>query len=405
MDFILLIVGMDANAYYMARCYHEKYGKKAYLIGKNPIWFTSLSKIVNTSYYPEMWDENKFLKILDEFYEEHHDKKILLVSSTENYITMISKNRERLENKFFFNYPKKELIDIIVNKELFYKEYLNNKIIEIPKTIYYNCSRDDKVKINFMYPIILKPADVVPYRQIEFDGKKKIYKIEDEKELYEVIQCIKNGGYNSTLIIQEYIPGDDSYLFDSVIYANRDAKVKRITLAQIGLQEHAYNLVGNAAVMINGYNQFGKTNEVIEMIKDFAESIGYTGYAEFDLKYDYRDKKFKVLEINPRQGRSSYYLAGAGCNLVELLARDLIYNEKLEFEYLDKEVMLSFVPRKIIDKYIVNKEYKEKALSLWKSHVNPMKYKKDSSLKRNYTLLRKDLRYFKDYKNGYWKNQ
>ena len=41
MDFILLIVGMDANAYYMARCYHEKYGKKAYLIGKNPIWFTS----------------------------------------------------------------------------------------------------------------------------------------------------------------------------------------------------------------------------------------------------------------------------------------------------------------------------------------------------------------------------
>ena len=25
MDFELLIVGMDANAYYMARCYHEKY--------------------------------------------------------------------------------------------------------------------------------------------------------------------------------------------------------------------------------------------------------------------------------------------------------------------------------------------------------------------------------------------
>ena len=46
MDFELLIVGMDANAYYMARCYHEKYNKKADLIGKNPIWFTDLSNIV-----------------------------------------------------------------------------------------------------------------------------------------------------------------------------------------------------------------------------------------------------------------------------------------------------------------------------------------------------------------------
>ena len=27
MDFTLLIVGADANAYYMARCYHERYNK------------------------------------------------------------------------------------------------------------------------------------------------------------------------------------------------------------------------------------------------------------------------------------------------------------------------------------------------------------------------------------------
>ena len=47
MDFILLLTGTDANAYFMARCYHEKYGKKAYLLGRNPIWYTSLSNIVN----------------------------------------------------------------------------------------------------------------------------------------------------------------------------------------------------------------------------------------------------------------------------------------------------------------------------------------------------------------------
>ena len=94
MDFELLIVGMDANAYYMARCYHEKYNKKAYLIGKNPIWFTDLSNIVITKYIDNLWDEEVFLSELEYFYNEHKDSKILLVSSTENYIRLISKNKD-----------------------------------------------------------------------------------------------------------------------------------------------------------------------------------------------------------------------------------------------------------------------------------------------------------------------
>ena len=31
MDFEVLILGSDVNAYYMARCVHEAYNKKAYL--------------------------------------------------------------------------------------------------------------------------------------------------------------------------------------------------------------------------------------------------------------------------------------------------------------------------------------------------------------------------------------
>jgi D-aspartate ligase len=389
----------------MARCYHEKYGKKAYLIGKNPIWFASQSNIVIPAYFEDMWKEDIFLEVLDKFYKEHKDKKILLVSSTENYITMISKNKERLKEKFLFNYPKSELIDTVVNKELFYKTFTDNNIIDIPKTLYYDCFKNNDIKIDFMYPIIVKPADVVSYRQIEFDGKKKIYKVNNNEELTKTIKDITDGGYKSTLIIQEYIPGDDSFLFDSVIYSDKNAKVKRITFAQIGLQEHAYNLVGNAAVLINGYNQFGNTEEIVEKVKRFAESIGYTGYAEFDLKYDMRDKKFKLLEINPRQGRSSYYLTPVGSNLVEILVRDLVYDEELDYELLNKEVMLSFVPKGIIKKYIVNEEYRKKALSLWEKHVDPMSYSKDLNIHRKYILFRKRLRYYSDYKNGYWDNK
>ena len=269
---------------------------------------------------------------------------------------------------------------------------------------YYNLSKDDKLEIDFPYPVIVKAANVVAYRKLHFEGQNKIYKVKDEHELEKIIHDIKEGGYLDTLIIQEYIPGDDSTLFDSVIYADTKAKVKRITLAQIGLQEHKSDLVGNAAVLINGYNQFDDKN-IVERVKKLAETIGITGFAEFDLKYDKRVNDYKLLEINPRQGRSSYYLTSLGCNLVEILKKDLIDKEKLDYVYLDKEILLSFVPKKIIEDYVVNEDYKKKALSLYSNHINPIKYKKDFSFKRNYLLYKKDKRYFKDYREGYWENK
>ncbi len=402
MDFTLLIIGADANAYYMARCYHELTNKQAYIIAKNPIWFTANSKIVKPKYYENIWEEKEFLKILNEFYEEHKTEKILLVSATENYIELISKNEGKLKNKFIFNYPKYSIIETLSNKELFYKTYMDNGIIELPKTIYHK--KNDKLNIHFNYPVIVKPANVVEYRHIEKPNKTKIYKVNNQEELEQTIKEIYNIGYKDTIIIQEYIEGDDSYLFDSVIYADKNSKVKRITLAQIALQEHKKDLVGNAAVLINGYNEFNNTNEIVEKIRKFSEKIGLTGFYEFDLKYDKKDNSFKLLEINPRQGRCSYYLTKAGCNLIEILYCDLIKKELLKYEVLDKEVLLSFVPKKIIKDYVVNEKIKNKALSMYKDHVNPIKYNKDKSLKRMYLLYRKDKRYFKDYKEAYWTN-
>ncbi len=402
--FTLLIIGADTNAYYMARCYHELTGKKAYTIAKNPLWFTDVSKITIPYYNNDLREEEVLLQELDNFYNNHKDEKILLVAAAENYIELIAKNKDKLKDKFYFNYADIKIIETLSNKELFYKHFMDNGIIDLPKTLYLDLSKESDIKVDFTYPIIVKAANVVAYRKLVFEGQNKIYKIYSHEELKEVINTIKKGGYLDTLIIQEYIPGDDSYLFDSVIYADTNAKVKRVTLAQIGLQEHKEDLVGNAAVLINGYNQYEDKN-IRERVKQLAEKIGITGFAEFDLKYDNRVNDFKLLEINPRQGRSSYYLTSLGCNLVELLKRDLIDHEKLDYQELTGEVMLSFVPKKIIKDYVVNEKYKEKALSLYKKHINPIEYKKDCSLKRLSLLYKKNKRYFSDYKDAYWENK
>ena len=404
-DFRALIIGTDINAYYLARCYHEYTGKKADmlgLIGKDikPYSYTKYTKILNMEYVENFWQEEVFLKKLDEYYEKHKSEKILLVSSNETYGEFIAKNKDKLKDKFYFNYPNVELQRTLVMKEEFYKTYADS-CIDLPKTQYFNCAEDEDIELGMKFPIIVKPSNVIKFKHMTFEGKKKVYCLNSKEELMGVIECFKKGGYDDILIIQEYIPGEDSNLFDAVIYCDKNSKARLVSFAQIGLQEHAPSMIGNATVLINGYSQYPGVDEMIEKIKKFMESINYQGFAEFDMKYDYREEKYKVMEINARQGRCSYYITPCGYNLIEVLSKDLIYNVETKFEKVDKVQLLSFVPKSVVKKQIVNEEYKKKVLELWKNRVNPLEYKKDNGFIRKLLLMKIN----QNYRNAYKKNK
>ena len=405
--FRALIIGNDINAYYLARCYHEFTGEKAdllanYIAGEKPFSYTRYTNILNIRYRENLWDEKVFLEELDLYFNEHKKEKILLVSSNETYGEFIAKNKAKLKKKFFFNYPSVKLQHTLVNKEDFYKTYADYEI-DLPRSIYYDCTKDEKINEgDITFPVIVKPANVILFKHISFVGKKKIYKLENMEELNDVINKFKKGNYTDTIIIQEYIPGDDSHLFDAVVYADKNKKVKMVSFAQIGLQEHAPRMIGNAAVIINGYSQYPGVEEQIEKIRKFTEKIGYQGFAEFDMKYDARDGKYKVMEINARQGRCSYYIVPAGFNLIELLYKDLIEGKDLKYKVCNKEVLETFVPKKVVKKYITNEEYKAKVLSMWKDRVEALNYKKDTSFLRKLLLIKIRYNYIKDYKNFKW---
>ena len=225
-----------------------------------------------------------------------------------------------------------------------------------------------------------------------------------EEELKEVVSKIEASGYSDNLIIQEYIPGDDSLLFDSILYVNTKGEVELMSFAQIALQEHTPTGIGNCTVLVNGFNEFKNTNLIKDKLKKFLSDIGYTGIAEFDLKYDTRDQKFKVFEINPRQARSSYYLTACGYNLAKYLIDDLIYNKTHKFKLIEDKMVLSFVPKKVIKKYVENAKIKKEIFKLIKEgkFVRPLRYKKDKNLKRRLWLFLRDYNYMKKYKENTW---
>ncbi len=395
----VLIIGTDINAYYMSRCYHELTGKKADTIGNRAIPYT---KISNPIIIENFNNKEIFRKALIEYGEKNKDYKILLIATSDLYVKMVVEEKGLLEKYYVFNYPSEIIVNNLLVKEKFYDIY-KNMGIDMPETVIYECNGTDninKIKNTFQeYPIIIKPSDGVEYHKLD-TILDKVYKVYNEKELEEVILKIEKAGYNKSLIIQEFIPGDDSALFDSIFYVGKNKKAQIATFAQIGLQERTPTGIGNCTVLVNGFDEHGLKDELIYKLKAFLEEIGYQGFAEFDMKYDSRDGKYKVLEINPRQSRSGYYVCATGNNLVEYLIDDLILNKEKEFKIIKENLVLSFVPKKIIKKYIENNKLKNEINKLIKNKkiVNPLKYSQDKSFKRTLYLLYRDYNYLKKYK-------
>lgn len=408
MDFDLLIIGSDVNAYHMARSYYEEYKRKAYLIGNNPMAVTYYSKILNFILVEDLTSTTIFLKTLKSFYDNHSNKKILLIGSTNIFVRLIIENKEELKKYYLFHEYDLDILNMLLIKENFYKEF---KGVDIRNTYIYDINTDlNLFKINDIgYPLVLRLGNETIYRELGVKSSKKAYIINDIYELLDTISQIRNTGYQKDLIIQSLLEKDDSLLFDCISYVDRNGKVALMSFAQIGLQEYDDDGVGNATVLVNGFNEYGGTKKVIENLKKTLEDIKYHGIIHFKFLYNKSNKKYEVIEVNPRQARSSYYLTAVGYNLIKYLVDDLVYEKSFEYKFIDDKVCLSFVSKKIINKYVKSNNLKEEINKLYsnKKFVNPIKYRNDRPLKRIIWLKTNDLNYSKKYKERdfIWKNK
>lgn len=398
----VVLLGSDINAYYMARCYYEKYDEPVDIIATEKIRFTEFSSIVNITYHPNLKTKEGFIEALIEYGKTHLDKgRSLVIPCHDIYVKLLVENEDALTSYFVFNCPTPEIAESFLNKEVFYKKYASYGL-NFARTEYYDCKekQTSPIPIDMFYPLIIKPSDGTDYYAHSFEGQPKVFKATTPDNAVNFINKVKASGYTGTLLVQEFIQGDDSNLFDAVFYCNTKGKVELASFAQIGLQEHSPSAIGNATVLINGYNQYGETQKLVSELKEFLEKVGYTGFCEFDLKYDNRDKTFKVMEINPRQARSSYYLAALGHNLITYLVEDVFDGTEREFTLLTDEFLLSMVPKIIIKKYIFNEEYKKEALKLWRKgkKADPLRYRKEKSFKHKMYLFLRAVKYTEKYK-------
>jgi len=400
--FLPIIVGTDMNAYNMAISFHEAYGIKPILIGKEPLSFTEMSTITETiELNKQLSEPGHFADILISMAEKYRapGKTLLLVGTNDLYVRLIIENAKVLREHYVFNYPTEVLMNQLQMKANFY-ELCAQHGIDTPTTYFYDCSQDQPFDdSDMMYPVVIKPSDGIEYSRNKFEGQEKVFKVDSPKELFEVVQKIKASGYRDELIIQDFIPGDDTYMWDSVIYANSQGKTQLVTYAQVVLQEHTVTAIGNYTALITRFDK-----DMMLKLQHFLEAVGYTGFANFDLKYDARDKKFKVFEVNIRQGRSSYYVTALGHNMAEYLVDDLIYQKDKPVTYLNEDFLFTVVPKVVLRNFVDNKAVQKdiKRLIKEKKYGNPLFYKKDTHMKRKLYLFARQVNYYKKYKNNQW---
>ncbi|MBR3792226.1 MAG: ATP-grasp domain-containing protein, partial [Clostridia bacterium] len=294
-------------------------------------------------------------------------------------------------------YSDYDFLEELMDKEKFYA-LCEKHGIDYPKT--YICTARDyeNVNVHFDAPYILKPANQVEYYKHKFEGQKKVFKIDTKEELEDVIKKVYAAGYTDNMIVQDFLPGDDTYLRVLTSYSDKNGKVKMMCLGHVLLEEHTPYGIGNHAVIITEYEP-----ELMEKFKVLLEEIGYKGFSNFDIKYDYRDKKYKAFEINTRQGRSNFYVTGSGHNIAELLVEDFIYNNPIEEDIAKNEHLWMVVPKGVAYKYAP--EYKDRMKRLIKTgkYVNPLRLKEDNDIERLYRLGRSQLAHYMKFKKYYKK--
>lgn len=130
-------------------------------------------------------------------------------------------------------------------------------------------------------------------------------------------------------------------------------------LGHVLLEEHTPKGIGNHAAIITEYDE-----EVMTKFKNFLESINYTGFSNFDIKYDTRDNSYKVFEINLRQGRSNYYVTGSGNNIAKYVVEDRVENKELELKIQKEPFFWRVIPRHVVYKFVKNKDLVNKCKQL-----------------------------------------
>lgn len=159
------------------------------------------------------------------------------------------------------------------------------------------------------------------------------------------------------------LAGDDTQMRILTTYSDRTGRVRFAAFGQTLLEDKKAMGIGNPVAIISREHP-----GIVEDARRLLEAVGYTGFANFDIKIDPCTGAYYFFEINTRLGRSNYYVTASGHNVATWIVDDLINGREFAGDTViarGDESLYTVVPRSTLLAYAQNPELKAEIRRLY----------------------------------------
>ena len=387
-DLMVVGIGGDVGMYALVRAFHEQYGTRSVVLSKVATRAMQDSAIAENVVVPGLDEVEVFLATLEGIAQQHRDKVLILLTNADWHVRTVILNRERLEAAgYVLPYPSLPVLEQVSSKEGF-AQVCDQLGIPTPRTVAVDIAKlvadggraaVPALEVDLQYPVVGKPSSSSEWYYVDFPGKAKIHHLDSRAELDEVLGNLADAQFPGTFLVQEFIPGDETQMRSLTAYRDTTGEVTLLATGRVLLEEHTPGTLGiPAAILVEAYD------DAMEAATRFLDATGYVGFANFDYKLDPRTGQHVYFEVNPRIGRNNYYVTAGGANVARVLVEDWVLHRPIRPVRAVRDVLYTVVPFGLLSKYVLDPELKTrlKALKASGDVINPLKYDRDSGLRR-----------------------
>jgi predicted ATP-grasp superfamily ATP-dependent carboligase len=236
----------------------------------------------------------------------------VLFLTQEASVAFVSTHRDALQSKYRFLLAATDLLADLMDKRRF-QERAAALGFDVPRTTFIERPGNVDV-IGLTFPVIAKPT----VKNENWERRyQKAYRFETPAELYQFLDRVE--GEVPPLVVQEYIVGDDSDVYFTLVYRDEEGR----TLASFSgrkLRQWPPQVGGTASCTGTPLHE----RELNDLTARFFDSVGFVGMGSMEYKHDRRSGRFVMVE--PTVGRSDYQEEVAtlnGVNIVRAAYRSL----------------------------------------------------------------------------------
>lgn len=253
------------------------------------------------------------------------DADPLLVPEDDFSLGFLERNAAALRDGFVFPQRPEGLAERLSNKRGMF-DLCREQGIPTPATLFPASSREvEEALATMSFPVVLKGIDGERLRRKIGTSMVIAQSREELEEAYARLE----DQHDPNLMLQEYIPGGPQSVWMLEAYFDRESRCLFGITGQKIRQYPPYTGMTSLGICIDN-------EEVRRLATRFMSALGYTGPLDCGFRYDARDGRYKLLDVNPRVGASfRLFVSDNDLDVVRSMYLDLTGQEVPSWQPVD----------------------------------------------------------------------